>query len=201
MRAGESGPHGDRCGHRSGSRSGADADGPGAARHRAGLKWLSGRQLIELLRAQPAHMLHPDRRVGRRRRGFRGIPVLVRPVTARRYSRSSIVICRASHPPGADQSEQASADPSRPLPSAPLPPPMSVVVCGPGPGIPRGVGAPADFSASSRQYWSSSSPSNRLPASESPCGVRRAPSAGPRPWRARPRCVLASPSPSSSRRR
>jgi CheY-like chemotaxis protein len=65
------------------------------------LKWLSGRQLIELLRHNPRTYFIPIVAMGGSVEDLRGIPLLVRPVAARqmlalveRYLPSAI------HPPG-----------------------------------------------------------------------------------------------------
>ena len=65
------------------------------------LKWLSGRQLIELLRHNPRTYFIPIVALAGAVEDLRGIPVLVRPVTARQVlALVDRYIPSASHPPG-----------------------------------------------------------------------------------------------------
>ena len=65
------------------------------------LKWLSGRQLIELLRHNPRTYFIPIVALAGAVEALRGIPVLVRPVTVRQVlALVDRYIPSASHPPG-----------------------------------------------------------------------------------------------------
>ena len=65
------------------------------------LKWLSGRQLIELLRHNPRTYFIPIVALAGAVEDLRGIPVLVRPVTARQVlALVDRYLTGASHPSG-----------------------------------------------------------------------------------------------------
>jgi len=65
------------------------------------LKWLSGRQLIELLRHNPRTYFIPIVALAGAVEDLRGIPVLVRPVTARQVlALVDRYLPGASHPHG-----------------------------------------------------------------------------------------------------